>query len=373
MDAAKPHVVHVIDELPPDGAERLIADVLHNRSDRFRYSVLCIVRGGAMLAELEKLGIPVVVLGRRPGLDFGTLPALIQWLRRNEVSVVHTHLYAADTYGRLAAFLARVPARFSTRHNTSAWAGSARRALAWLLSLVSTKVIACGAEVGRNMREHEGISARRLVVIPNGVNLRRFDEADRSAFRRELGIGDDEPLIGVVGRLHPQKGHSDFLEALARLAQDGPTFRCAIVGSGPLDAELRDRCARLGLSERVHFVGQRKDVPNILAALDVFAMPSRWEGLPMALLEAMALGCAVLASSVGEIPGVIQDGVNGRLVPAGNVTQLTVATRELLESAALRRRLGEAARRTVVERFNAEMTARAYEDLYAAALEPAHG
>ncbi|HUK01340.1 MAG TPA: glycosyltransferase [Steroidobacteraceae bacterium] len=368
-----PHVVHVIDELPPDGAERLIVDVLQNRSPRFRYSVLCIVRGGTIVPELERIGVPVAILGRRPGVDPGTVGALMRWFRSNQVDIVHTHLYAADTYGRLAALLAGVRGRFSTRHNTSPWSGHARRLLARLLNATSTKVIACGGEVGRTLLEREGLSAQRMLVISNGINLRRFDHLQRAPFRRELGVSEETTLIGVVGRLHEQKGHSDLFKALAAVPADCGDYLCAIVGSGPLEAPLREQCRTLGLDSKVRFVGQRSDIPNILAALDLFAMPSRWEGLPMALLEAMAVGAPVLATAVGEIPGVIADGVNGRLVSPGNVTQFTVALIELLRNPALRRQLGKAAQQTVVERFSAEQTARAYERLYDQALTPAHG
>jgi L-malate glycosyltransferase len=364
----RPHVVHVIDELPPDGAERLIVDVLQNRSQRFRYSVLCIVAGGEMQRELEAIGVPVTVLGRRRGIDPGTVPALMRWYRRNDVAVVHTHLFAADSYGRVAAWLARVPGRFSTRHNVDSWKGRARKAIARTLSRLSTRVIACGEQVGRSMIEREGLPADRVVVIPNGVNLRRFDAADRTAFRRELGLADDHLLIGVLGRLHPQKGHLDLLAALEPLGETHPRFTCALVGSGELREQLAAEIERRGLARRVLLIGQRRDVPDILAALDLLVMPSRWEGLPMALLEGMALRKPVLATRVGAIPDVIENGVNGLLVDAADPRELRAALERLMTDPALRDALGDAARATVAERFNAAHTAAAYEALYAGAL-----
>ena len=155
MQASRPHVVHIIDELPPDGAERLIVDVLHNRSPRFRYSVICLVAGGPLVAELADMDVPVVVLNRRRGLDFGTIPVLMRWFHRHDVAVVHTHLYAADSYGRVAAWLAGVKGRFSTRHNTSAWKGSLRQTLSRLIALTSTKLVACGEEIGLRLVQKE--------------------------------------------------------------------------------------------------------------------------------------------------------------------------------------------------------------------------
>ena len=363
-----PHVAHVIDELPPDGAERLIVDVLQHRSGRFRYSVVCIVRGGQLAADIQAMGIPVSILNRPPGLNFGTVWILARWFRNNRVSVVHTHLHAADTYGRLAAWLSRVPARFSTRHSAKAWGGIGRPLLAWLLSCISTKVIACGTEVGEFMRRHEHIASTRVVVVPNGINLHRFDRADRLAYRRELGIADDVVLVGAIGRLLPVKGHASLLQALTPLVQEGHNCHLAIVGSGELAAQLKADAVRLGIESRVHFAGQRSDIPDILAALDVFAMPSLWEGLPMALLEAMASSRAVVATMVGSVAEAVTDGWNGRLVPPADRAALTSALRELLSDQSLRARFGANARKAVEQRFNAALTAQAYEQLYDHAL-----
>ena len=365
---ARPHVVHIIDELPADGAERLIVDVLQHRSENYRYSVLCLVAGGAMEAELAAMNIPVTILARRPGLDVGTVPVLIRWFKRNDVAIVHTHLYAADSYGRLAAWLAGVPGRFSTRHNTSSWKGYLRNALARGLSRLSTRVIACGGEIGRSMIDQEHLPPDKVVVVANGINLRRFDRTDRSAFRKELGIADDCVLLGVVGRLHPQKGHLCLLEALTKLSGATPAFLCVLIGSGVMHDEIRDAIQRLGLSQRVIMTGQRSDIPEVLAALDVLVMPSLWEGLPMALLEAMASHTAVVATAVGAIPDVIDDGVNGLLVPPNDSSSLHAALTRILGDAALRGALAQAARSTVEQRFNAAQTAARYEALYADAL-----
>jgi glycosyltransferase involved in cell wall biosynthesis len=364
-----PHVVHVIDELPPDGAERLIVDVLQHRSDRFRYSVLCIVKGGKLVEELQAIGIPVDVLGRKPGLDFGTLFVLARWFKAHEVRVVHTHLFSADTYGRLAAWLVGVPARFSTRHNTSAWNGTLRRSLARWLGRLSSRVIACGDEVGRILVDDEGLSRARVAVVPNGVNLCRLDGTDRAALRRELNLPRQCIVIGVLGRLHPQKGHLDLLEALQALRADDDDFCCVLAGAGELEPSIRDAIRERGLESHVRLLGLRKDAPQVLAGLDILAMPSRWEGLPMALLEGMALRNAVVATAVGSIPSVIDDGLNGLLVPAADPAAMKAALLRLIRDRALRERLGAAAQATVRSRFNAAHTAQAYERLYAAALD----
>jgi len=368
MDVVTPHVVHVIDELPPDGAERLLADILRHRSSRFRFSVACLIRGGGLEHEIREMGVPVTVLGRRGKVHIGLVLRLARWFRQQRVDVVHTHLFTADSYGRVAARLAGVPAVFSTAHATVVCEGAARRAVHRALSWISTRVIVCSEEVGRVMREQDHLRSSRLVVIPNGINIDRLAGACGEGVRAEFAVPHDALLIGVVGRLHPAKGHRDLFAAMERLRNGGLMPTCLVIGSGDLRRELEEEASRLGLADRVVFTGQRSDVPRLLAALDVLAMPSRWEGLPIALLEAMAMSRPIVTTRVGGIPDVIQDEDNGLLVPPADPAALAGALRRMLTDQQLRERLGRRALETLRERYDVARTASAYEGLYAAAL-----
>ncbi len=368
MDVLTPHVVHVIDELPPDGAERLLADMLRHRSNRFRFSVLCLMRGGALEQEIREMGVPVTVLGRRGKVDLGFVTRIARWFRQEHVDVVHTHLFTADSFGRVAARLAGVRAVFSTAHNTVVCEGAVRRAVHWALSWVSTRVIACSEEVGRVMREQDHLRSSRLVVIPNGINIDRLAGARGDGVRAEFAVPDDSLLIGVIGRLHPAKGHSDLFAAIAQLRDGGLRPTCLVIGSGNSRSELEEESKRLGLADYVVFTGQRSDVPRLLAGLDILAMPSRWEGLPIALLEAMAMSRPIVATRVSGIPEVLQDEDNGLLVPPADPAALARALRRVLTDPELRERLGRRALETLRERYDVSRTARAYEGLYAAAL-----
>jgi glycosyltransferase involved in cell wall biosynthesis len=363
-----PHVVHVIDELPPDGAERLLADMLRHRSNRFRFSVLCLMKGGALEQEIRDMGVPVTVLGRRGKVDLGFIFRIARWFRQERVDVVHTHLFTADSFGRVAARLAGVRAVFSTAHNTVVCEGKTRKAVHRALSWISTRVIACSEEVGRVMREEDHLRASRLVVISNGINVDRLAGARGEGVRAEFSVPEKELLIGVIGRLHPAKGHSDLFAALARLRKDGLKPTCLVIGSGNSRDELEAESKKLGLTDQVVFTGQRSDVPRLLAGLDILAMPSRWEGLPIALLEAMAMSRPIVATRVSGIPDVIHDGDSGLLVPPSAPEALAEALRRLLTDPALRERLGKRAYTTMRERFDVARTAKAYEGLYAAAL-----
>ena len=363
-----PHVVHVIDELPPDGAERLLTDVLHHRSGKFRYSVLCLIGGGELVQEIREVGVPVTILGRRGKYDPALIWRAARWLRRERAAIVHTHLFTADTYGRLAARLAGATGVFTTVHSTNLWKRPIHRVVDWLLARISTRVIACTEEVGELMRRRDRLPADRIEVVANGIDLRRFTGVSGEGVRAEFGIPDDRPLIGVVGRLHPAKGHADLITALALLRDDGFGATCLIIGSGDLRVPLEQEVARHGLAERVIFAGQRSDVPRLMASLDILAMPSLWEGLPMTLLEAMALGKAVVATRVGGIPDVIADGESGLLVAPGDPKAFASALRRLITDTRLREAIGQRARTLLCQRYDVTRTARAYEALYSQAL-----
>ncbi len=368
-----PVVVHIIDRLPPDGAERLLVDILRYRSSEFDYRVLCLIEGGPLVAELEDMGVPVAVLGRRNSRDIGMLFRLRRWLRDNSVKVVHTHLFTADAWGRLAARLAGIAAVFSTVHSTNTWKGPLHRLVDFLFAYLSTRVIACSEEVARVLRERDHLPARRITTIFNGVDFRRLEAETALDLRAAFGIAADTPTLALVGRLHEAKGHLDLLPILRRLRDEGIDFHMLFVGEGEMEADIRREIEGLGLQGQVTLTGFRRDIGAILEQVDILAMPSRWEGLPMTLLEAMAKSRAIVATAVGGIPNVIADGQTGLLVESGNPDALRDALRRLLTDPTLRRELGAAARREAHANYSAEAVMRRYEDLYRDALGAPQG
>lgn len=379
-DKTSPHIVHMIDELPRDGAEMLLVDLMRLRIPGYRYTIVCLIKGGPLEQEFEKLGIPVVIFGRKGKLDFGLVFRVASWLKRERAVVVHTHLFTADTYGRLSARLAGVPAVFSTVHNiVNPWKGSGRKLIDRLFARLSTAVVGCSEEVTQTLATRDKIPASKLVSIPNGIDLQKFSSFSGAGVRSEFGLPEDRPLIGVVGRLHEQKAHGDLFRALAELPQvRDKQLNCLVIGTGDLQEALKQQVKALGLEECVIFTGMRTDVPRLVAAMDVFVMSSHWEGLPIALLEAMASSKAVLCTRVGGIPDVVIDGENGLLVEPRDVPQFAKRLDDLLQDPALRARLGQRARETVIARFDVSRTAAAYNRLHQQALglssepQPAH-
>ncbi len=356
-------VVHVIDRLPPDGAERLIAEVLKNRSDRYDYRVLCLVEGGILQREIEKCGVPVTVLGRRNARDLKHALGLLRWFRHYKPKIVHTHLFTADAWGRTFAYLARVPGIFSTVHSTNTWKSRLHLAVDRILAGVSDAVIACTEEVKRTIAG-EGIPEKKLVCIPNGVDLSRIARANETHLVAEFSLAPDVPVFALVGRLHPAKGHSDLIPVLQQIAAEGERFHCLFIGDGELEDTLKSEIKASGLCEYVTFTGFRQDVIGILKGLDFLIMPSRWEGLPISLLESMACGTPVIASRVGGIPDVIEHGVDGLLYEKGDRHALKSAILSLTGDVTRRRSLANAAVEKIHRQYSAASVARAYEALY---------
>jgi glycosyltransferase involved in cell wall biosynthesis len=225
--------------------------------------------------------------------------------------------------------------------------------------------VAVSSDVGAAIRRAYHPGRGRLVVIPNGVDLARFGEpADRVEVRRELGLSDDARLLIVVAKFLEQKGHRILLDALPPVLADHPELHVLLAGEGPLRVHLENHAATGGMAARVHFLGNRRDLPRILAASDLFVLPSLWEGLPMALLEALASRLPVVATNVSGSREVLADGDAGVLAPPGNPRALTAAIAGLLADPARAAAMGQAGRERVELHYSAAGQAARHADLY---------
>jgi glycosyltransferase involved in cell wall biosynthesis len=318
---------------------------------------------GWLSGRLRSLGFERRTFTLRRPLDPGCAWRLVRTLRELGTDVVHSHEFTMAVYGTAAAGWLRLP-HVITMHGNEAVLDAWRRrvALRWA-ARHSRALVAVSAHTRDTMGQGLHLAADAIRVIPNGVPL---GTGERVATRRKLGVDDDEVLILTVGNLRPRKGHVVLLDALGRVQREGCTvpWQLAIAGDGRERENLARQAAALGLAERVQLLGHRDDVPDLQAAADVYAMPSFWEGLPLAVLEAMVAGNAIAASRVGGIPEAIRDGETGLLVRAFDAEALADALRRLLEDPALRRRLGENAARTAAAEYAVGRMADRYERLY---------
>jgi glycosyltransferase involved in cell wall biosynthesis/protein-tyrosine-phosphatase len=322
---------------------------------------------GPLARELRRLSVAVTVIDETRTRAPGIVRGLTRFFREHQIDLVHTHRYKDSVLGALAAKLAGVPHVVRTVHGLrepmTGWSALKFRiyeALDRVMLLFFTDLVVAVSRGMADTLRKTGYRPTSVTQIHNGIDLgaiaprRRSDEV-----RRELGIPAQALVIGTAGRLSPVKGHAALLRA-ARLIQEHQSDAIfLIVGGGPLADELRRQAARLGIAGACVFPGAREDVHDLIAAMDLFVLPSLSEGIPMAVLEAMALGIPVVASAVGGVPEVIQDRVNGMLVPPGDERRLADACVELARDPASAQMLVARARRTVEERFSHEQSGRA--------------
>lgn len=327
-----------------------------------------------MAPEMERLGVEVIALGRSRynRMSPGIIRDLCHVFKARDIHVLRTHKYRSSFYGRIAAFLAGVPVVIASEHNTyqDKEKRLTRRVVNRALSHISDRVVAVSEAIREDIVRYDGVAPSKVIVIRNGVDTEKFRAERRYRdIRGEFGVDAQDFLIGFVGRLVANKSLPNLLRAFTALRAKGWPVTLLIVGEGSMTDELKRMARRNGAADSVIFPGIRRDIPDILSALDVFVLPSVNEGLPNALLEAMAMGKAVVATEVAGVPEVVKPGVTGLLVPPEDPGALGNALSRLFQDRELGVRLGRAARETVERHHSMKTTAAAWRTLYLSLLE----
>jgi glycosyltransferase involved in cell wall biosynthesis len=369
-------VLHLITRLPIGGAERMLLGVLRNLdATRFDSIVCCIQDRGELADEVESLGIPVRALGlmQRGGFDQRVIPALRHLIREQKVELLHSHLYHANLYGRLAAWRAGIPIIASV-HNTYTRRKWHRHMINGLLARFTFRITAGSADVERDIVRYDRVAPEKVARLANCIDLDRvMTSLSPTAAKQRLGFEPVDLVIATVGRMEEQKGHAFLLDAFASLLQtpelEGMPLRLVVVGDGRLKSAMEQRAADLGIATACRFPGSIKDLADVYRAIDVFVMPSLWEGLSLAMLEAMAAGLPMVATDVGGVRDVLGDNMRGMLVPAADVGALAQAVRGLLLDKEKRGAMADSGSRHVRENFSVSALSRQLAELYDAALQ----
>ncbi|MBO8137774.1 MAG: glycosyltransferase family 4 protein [Desulfotomaculum sp.] len=309
------------------------------------------------LRQMEVKILPVSLAGNiSPIYDWRAIWYLAHYLKKNKIIILHTHGSKAALVGRMAALFAGTPVVLFTVHNSifydhwSRWKKKFMAETEKLLAKKTDKIITVSNQLRRQVVEVEKIPEDKVVTIYNGINLREIDShASKRKLCKSLGLPPLGRIVGVVARLAPQKGVVYFIKAASLLKEYRANF--VVIGDGPLRNELEIKIKKLGLQDRVFLAGYRSDIFRLLPALDIFVLPSLTEGLPLTILEAMAAARPVVATKVGGVPELINQGITGLLVEPGNPGELAGAIAELLENPSRAKELGIAGKKIVSENF----------------------
>lgn len=363
-------IVHFVENLERGGLERTVVDLIAaQRAMGHRCRVVCLYERGQLATELLEQGVDVEACRKSGGLDWRAMHRVRAALRRTPNAVLHTHNAAAHYHAVLATAGLPLACVVNTRHGMGEAGRHNRKEWLYRRSMARTDYAVGVCEAVRRCLAGQGVKPRgALLSIPNGIRLERFAVANpeaRAQLAGELGWPADSLIIGTVGRLHPVKDQSQLLHAVRALRTRIPQAVLAIVGDGPLHASLEQEAEGLGLGDTVRFLGDRNDVPRLLSGMHVFALPSRSEGYSIALLEACAAALPIVASDVGGNADIVRDGINGRLMAAGDTAALASALQELCADRARAERMGRAGHDWILTEGSFQTMAMRYQRVYA--------
>ena len=362
-------VMWLIKGLGIGGAERLLELALpYVDNNRFEYEIAYLLpHKNALVSTFEKAGIPVFCLNHTKSYDARIVPHLVRLFQERQVDLLHLHLPYTGIIGRVASKLAPVKAVVYTEHNL--W-----ERYHWLTSTANRltfgyndAVIAVSDEVKHSIESKYKTNGKpKLCTILNGVDADQLavDSQGSHEVKQEFGIPDNHRLVVHVANFTPKKRHEDLVQAARLVIDQEPQVSFLLVGQGPLEPDIKAQVKNLHLENNVIFAGFRTDAPRIIGSADVFVLPSQFEGLPIAMLEAMALGRPVIASRVGGVPEVILDGVDGLLIDPLRPDQLAEKLLTVMRTPELREKLSNNAVQKVREHFSVKRMVESTEALY---------
>ena len=360
-------VLYTVNRMDVGGSQTHLIQVLR-LLDRERFEpILCCLTGKGTLLDVARTTGTTVIGGGLGGLKspraVAALLRLSGFMRRERIDVVHNYLLRANVIGTLAARAARVPVVLASKRGCHE-----RRGLEMVGAKLSNRLADCvtaNAEAVRDfVSEHEGCPREKMVVIPSGIDTERFAPLPADDYKARLGLPSDAVVVGSLTRMRVRKGVEELLRAMAEICAARPEVHLVVAGEVELDDELRALVAASGLGDRLHLLGRRSDVPEVLSAMDVFVLSSHDEGMSNAILEAMAMEKPVVATAVGGTGEVVGEGVTGHLVPARDAEALAQGIRRVLDDRARGRAMGARGRQVVVDRFSAKAMVRQMEALY---------
>ncbi|MBI3802811.1 MAG: glycosyltransferase [Nitrospirae bacterium] len=366
-------VLHLISRLPSGGVENQLRKVVRLYDRRlFRPIVCCMKEKGETGEAIERDGTPVIVLNRmqRHTFDLRLVGLLRRLMREQRVTILRTHQFHANLYGRIAAISAGVPVILPSFHNTYARRKRHRSVVNWLLARGTDRLITVSDAVKRDLIRYDHLPEEKIKVIHNGCDIDRFMRpALQEDLRVKWKIPAAAPVIGTVGRLAKEKGQALLIEAVSLLQSEFPDLHLIIVGEGPEREALEKEGARRGLGNRLILTGLQREVPDYLALMNLFVFPSLNEGFSNALLEAMAAGKPVIASDIVENVEILPSEKFGLRVPPNDAGALAEKIRFLLKNPSEAEAMGRRAQARVAAEFTDAIMMEKIQRLYQTLLQ----
>jgi len=363
----KQNLIHITYSLDVGGIERLVLDLVKKLNEnKYKICVCALSNNLKLRDEFAKVNVPVYSLPKKDGIDFALPFKLMRLFRQNKTDIIHTHNIGPWLYGTIAARLTGVRAIVHTEHSNLFLSQNKLMIAERYLVRFTSYVISDSVKVYKHLVDLQKVNSDKIKIIYNGINtdVFRSERSGLNLMRKELNLKENSKMIGIVARLEPVKDHLTLLNAFKIVTEKIPGSILLIVGDGSQRIILKQKVAELKLNQNILFLGSRGDIPNILSALDVFVLSSENEGLSLSLLEAMAMGKPVVATNAGGNPEIVTDGITGMLVPQKNPQKMAEAIVKILKNQDIGRKMGEAGRKRVEEKFSLDRMVREYEALY---------
>ncbi len=328
-------IIYIIPALDFGGAERIIVDIIKNlNQEKFIVKIICMKRSGFWGIELKNYGISLILLGQKNGTSLTSLIRLIKILKQENPDIVHTHLFGADFYGSIAARLAGIKYVVSTEHNLNYSEGKIKSIIKIFISKLFNNIIVVSGAVKIYIMKNYFVKAEKILIIYNGIDVNKFSQSlnVNNQVKKNKNI-----IIGSIGRLVKQKGFEYLIKAIDKLSDQN--IECLIAGDGESKFLLQEKIKKLGLENKVKLLGWQKDIKSFLNKIDIFVLPSLWEGFGIVILEAGLFKVPVIASRVDGIVEIIEDKKDGLLVTSANSDELAEKIKYLLKNEKFKKEL----------------------------------
>lgn len=363
----KTHILEFSTYAKMGGTQQEILKFLRAAShEKYTFFVCILLEHDVLNEEVAKLQIEETSLNMRGYWDVRAWWRLSRFAREKQIALMHTYGLKAHIIGRLVGKCLGIPVNISSVHSTDPWRKWYHVLLERLTSPLTDLYIS-NSEAGRiATHQRERIPLAKIVTISNGIRVEEYqaDEAQTERMRRRLGLRGEDRVLGIVANLRVMKGHKTIVDAFSAIQQHFPTTKCLCIGSDFLQGEIQRYVREKRLEQVILFPGFQKDIPSLLSLLEIFLLPSLWEGLPTAMMEAMAMKRPVIASAVGGIPELVEHGKTGLLIPPNDPHALAEAVVQLLRDPQRAQRMGQVGYEKIRREFSLHAMAARTEAMY---------